>query len=78
MVFASPFESIPAVTKTRIGSGIKGGLHSHERHVPRKVSLAVKEVGESRPGNLKHGSGRRYREACRLDNLSPNEISRMG
>jgi hypothetical protein len=57
MVFASPSESIPAVTKTRIGSGMKGGLHSHERvhlhskcflnaerHVPGKVSLAVKEA----------------------------------
>jgi hypothetical protein len=51
-------------------------LHPHERvhlhskglldaqgHIPRKVSLAVKQAGQRRPRNLKRYSRRRYREA---------------
>jgi hypothetical protein len=73
----------------RLGD-VVGSLHPHERvhlhakgflnaegHVPGKVSLAVKQAGQRGPGNLERGSGRRYREACRLDNFSPNEISGM-
>ena len=71
-------------------SNVVGGLHSHERvhlhskgfldaerHVPGKVSLAVEQAGQRGPGNMKRGRRRRYREACRLDNLRPNEISGM-
>src|SRR3990172_13096847 len=72
-------------------SDVVGGLHAHERvhlhskgfldaegHVPGKVSLAVEQAGQCGPGNMKRGGGGRYREARRLDNLGPNEISGMG
>src|ERR1700674_2263693 len=72
-------------------SDVVGGLHSHERvhlhsegfldaerHVPGKISLAVEQAGQRGPGNTKRGRRRRYREARRLDNLRPNEISGMG
>jgi len=78
------------LTLTGLGD-VVGGLHPHERvhlhskgflnaerHVPGKVRLAVKQAGQRGPGNLKRGSSSRYREPCRLDNFSPNEISGMG
>jgi hypothetical protein len=57
------------------GSGdVVGGLHSHERvhlhskgfldaerHIPGKISPAVKQAGQRGPGNLKRGRRRRYR-----------------
>jgi hypothetical protein len=55
----------------------KGFLNA-ERHIPGKVSLAVKQAGQRGPGNLKRGSHRRYCKARRFDNLRPNEISGMG
>jgi hypothetical protein len=36
---------------------------------PERVSLAVKQAGESGPGNPKSGRRRRYRQARRLDNF---------
>jgi hypothetical protein len=70
---------------------VVGGLHPHERvhlhskrflnaerHIPGKVSLAVKQAGQRGPGDLKRGRRRRYRQARRLDNLRPNEISGWG
>jgi hypothetical protein len=54
------------------------GFLNVERHIPGKVSLAVKQAGQRGPGNLKRGRRRRYRQARGLDNLLPNEISGMG
>ena len=51
-----------------------GSLHPHERvhlhskgfldaerHIPGKISPAVKQAGQRGPGNLKRGRRRRYR-----------------
>jgi hypothetical protein len=72
-------------------SNVVSGLHSHERvhlhsksfldaerHVPGKVSLAVEQAQQHGPGNMKRANRRRYRKACRLDNLRLDEISGMG
>ena len=70
---------------------VVGGLHSQERvhlhskgffnaqrHVSGKAGLAVEQARQGRPGNLKRRCRRCYRQARGLDNLRPNEISRMG
>jgi hypothetical protein len=69
---------------------IVGGLHLHkrvhlhpksflnaERHIARKISLAVQQAGKSRPRNPKGRGGGRYRQASRLDDLRANKISGM-
>src|SRR5260370_8476263 len=78
------------LTLPRLRDGV-GGLHPHqgvhfyserlldaERHIARKISLAVKQAGQGRAGNLECCCCSRYREACGLDNLCPNKISGMG
>jgi hypothetical protein len=71
-------------------SDIVRRLHPHERvhlysecffdpegHIPGKVSLAVQKAGQGGAGHLKRGGCGCYREARRLDNLRPDEISRV-
>jgi len=53
------------------------GLFNPQRHVAGEVGPAVQEVGECRPGHAQRHGCPRYRQACGLDDLRPNEISGM-
>ena len=55
----------------------KGFLNT-QGHVSGKAGLAVEQARQGGPGNLERRCCRCYGQARRLDNLRPNEISRMG
>jgi hypothetical protein len=70
---------------------VVGSLHAHkrvhlhpesflnaERHIAREVRPGIQQAGQRWPRNPKRHSRRRYRQACGLDDLRANEISRMG
>jgi len=78
LALAGPGDVIGSLhTHQRVHIHSKGFLNA-ERHVSGTLSLAVKQAGQRGPGNTKRDSRRRYRQACRVDDFCPDEISGMG